>query len=449
MKPVVTVEEMRSIDAASPVAEMELIHRAGWAVSRAAIRMMGGTYGRRVVLIAGPGNNGADARKAAEFLAARGVRCKTFAPGELVVVPGCDLVIDGAYGTGFRGEYTAPDPNGAPVLAIDIPTGVNGNTGVAVQGSVRADVTVTFAALKPGHLLHDGPDHVGALELVDIGLDTSVATMHLFEDGDLEWALPLAKRDSHKWKTAVGVVAGSPGMMGAARLVVTGAQRAGAGMVRLLSPGVGATDGLATEAVVMDGTSDNWVKTIDAIAHRLHAVAAGPGLGRSDIVRERMRELTRADSTPLVLDADGLMVLGDEEGRSALMDRQKPVVLTPHDGEFEALAGSASGDDRVGAVRSLAARTNSVVLLKGSTTVVAAPDSTVYFSTAGDVRLATAGTGDVLTGVVAAFVAQGVEPALAAVAAANVHGRAAKNSYSRGLIASDLPENVAKLVSTQ
>jgi len=448
MKPIVTVEEMRAIDAASPVAESELIHRAAWAVSRSAIRMMGGTYGRRATVIAGPGNNGADGRRAARFLEDRGVRVSIVAPGEIDRVPPCDLVIDAAYGTGFHGEYVAPWPDDIPVLAVDIPSGVNGNTGIAChEDAVKADRTVTFAAYKPGHFLADGPDHCGEIELCDIGLDVSSATMHLFTEDEF-WVLPDFGRESHKWRTALGVVAGSPGMMGAASFVVAGAQRAGAGMVRLLSPGVSAADGPVGEAVVLDGLEANWSHTIGEVAPRLQAMVIGPGLGRREAVKQQVRAVVEADVTSLVLDADGLFAVGDTDGLALLAKRMKPTVLTPHDGEFKMLTGGAPDAKRYESVRALAKTTNSVVLLKGSTTLVA-DDEHVIFVTSGDARLATAGTGDVLSGIVGAFLAMGAAEQLGTAAAAYVHGAAAKNSYSKGLIASDLPENVAKWLSEQ
>lgn len=447
MIPVVSVEEMRRLDELSSDPEEVLIHRAAWGVSRAALRILGGAYGRRVVVIAGPGNNGADGIKAAEFLRHRGVRAQILKPGEVEVVPDCDLVIDAAFGTGFHGEYDAPDPNGALVLSVDIPSGVNGNTGVAREGAVWADFTVTFAALKPGHLLADGPERCGEIELVDIGIDTASCTMHLFEDSDLGWLLPRHGRHSHKWKSAVGVVAGSPGMMGAAQLVALGAQRAGAGMVRLLSPGLAADDNFAGEAVVMDGTVQSWSSEVSAISSRLHALVVGPGLGLSNETRSELRSLVVADELPLVVDADAITLLSDDEGRAALTARHNPVVLTPHEGEFARLTGNRPGADRIADVRKAAKALGCVVLLKGSTTVVADPDGEVVLTATGDARLATAGTGDVLSGVVGAFVARGLRPLHAAAAAAHVHGLAGKMSYSSGLIASDLPENVAALIS--
>jgi len=185
--PVVTPAEMRAIDEAAPEPVDVLIERAGEATFRAALDLLGGTYGRHVVLVAGKGNNGADGRSAARRLRRRGVRVvvldATALPADL---PDADLLIDAAYGTGFRGDWTPPPaPPGAAVLAVDIPSGVDGLTGQAHGAPWRADVTVTFAALEPGLLLRDGPDLAGDVRLADIGLDTTSARIHVVEPADV------------------------------------------------------------------------------------------------------------------------------------------------------------------------------------------------------------------------------------------------------------------------
>ncbi len=223
MRPVVTVAEMQAADAAAPVPVGVLVERAGRAVAAGALGLLGGAYGRRVVVVAGKGNNGADGRAAARFLAGRGARVAVLdAPavgsGRL---PPCDLVIDAAYGTGFRGTYDAPVPGDAPVLAIDVPSGLNGDTGAAGEGSVRADLTVTMAAWKPGLLLGEGPDRAGRVKVADIGLPVGNPAAHLIGDEDLAW-LPARPRTTHKWAEAVWVIAGSPGMRGASQLVRPG-----------------------------------------------------------------------------------------------------------------------------------------------------------------------------------------------------------------------------------
>jgi ADP-dependent NAD(P)H-hydrate dehydratase / NAD(P)H-hydrate epimerase len=448
MRPVVTVAEMREADAAAPVPVDVLVGRAGRAVAGAALRMLGGGYGKRVAVVAGKGNNGADARSAAGILASRGAAV-TISDPAAPLVP-ADLIIDGAYGTGFRGSYQAPDPGRAPVLAIDIPSGVDGDTGVAARGSVRATVTVTMAALKPGLLLGAGAEAAGEIQIADIGLRVWTAGAHLVGDEDLAW-LPPRARDTHKWARAVWVVAGSPGMRGAAVLCARAALRAGAGMLHAGSPGLLASEHPAGEAVAVGLPSAGWDATVSDELDRFGALVIGPGLGRSADVRVAVRRLAAAASVPTVIDADGLNALGSLEEAAAAVrarpDGAGPVVLTPHDGEFTRLVGGKSGPDRLGSTRELSARTGAIVVLKGSTTVVAAPDGQVLMAAAGDARLATAGTGDVLSGVIGALLASGLPGLRAAALAAHVHGRAAQLGPRIGLVAGDLPDLVAQVLS--
>ena len=206
MLPVLTPEEMRAVDRAAPAPAAVLVERAGSAVARAALSMLGGAYGRRVVVVAGKGNNGADGRVAADHLRRRGVRVEVIDAGdEPERLPTSDLVIDAAYGTGFRGDYSAPDPAGAPVLAVDIPSGIDGLTGEAQEGAVRATATVTFAALTTALLLGAGFEHAGRVSVADIGLDVSRATIHVVEASDVAAWLPARQRTSHKWKSAIWI----------------------------------------------------------------------------------------------------------------------------------------------------------------------------------------------------------------------------------------------------
>lgn len=438
MRPVLTPEEMGAVDAAAPEPVEVLIGRAGAAVAREALAMLGGAYGRRVVVVAGKGNNGNDGRDAARRLRRRGVRVQLVeaadAPERL---PASDLVIDAAYGTGFRGGYDPPDPAGAPVLAVDIPSGVDGLTGRVAAGAVRADRTVTFAALKPGLLFHPGRSLAGEVVVADIGLDVSGARLGLVEAADVAAWVPPRPADSHKWRAAVVVAGGSPGMTGAAHLAAAAALRAGAGMVRVATPGLDHDPGLPTEAVGVPVPPAGWDAPVLEQLDRAGALVLGPGLGRSAPTEAAVHQVASSAAVPVVIDGDGLTALGDRAGER-LAPRRAPAVLTPHDGEFVRLAGRPPGDDRVAATRALAATTTAVVLLKGPTTVVAHPDGRAWLSTIGDARLATAGTGDVLSGVVAALLAQGVEPLAAAAGGAWLHGRAALAGPARGLIASDL-----------
>jgi ADP-dependent NAD(P)H-hydrate dehydratase / NAD(P)H-hydrate epimerase len=445
--PVVTVAEMKAIDAGAREPEEVLIQRAGRAVASAAVDLLGGSYGRRIVVVAGKGNNGADGRVAADVLRGRGARVDVVDAGDAParLPPRLDLVIDAAYGTGFTGAYRAPVTD-APVLAVDIPSGVDGDTGVAAPGAVSALATVTFAALKPGLLLGDGPDRAGLVRLADIGLDCSRAGARLVTDSDVGRAGLGRGRGSHKWSSAVGVVAGAPGMMGAPSFVSRGAQRAGAGMVRLGVPGARAEDLPAAEAVVTELPAGDWSAAALEWTSRCGALVVGPGLGRSESTAAALRSLLAASPLPAVVDADALHALGTDAA-SILRGRKASTVLTPHDGEFRVLSGAEPGADRMAAVRDLAARTGATVLLKGSTTLVADPDGPLLFCTSGSARLATAGTGDVLSGVIGAFLAMDVPALSAAALGAHVHGRAAQRGRAVGLVASDLPDLVSDVLS--
>lgn len=437
MIPVLTPEEMAAVDAAAPEPVEVLIERAGAAVARAAVALLGGTYGRRVVVVAGKGNNGADGRSAARRLIARGVRVEvldaTDAPPAL---PPCDLVVDAAYGTGFHGEYQAP-ATAAPVLAVDIPSGVSGLTGEVSGRAHRAAATVTFAAFKPGLLLEPGRSLAGPVTVADIGLDVGDARVGVVERDDVAAWLPPRAVDAHKWRAAVLAVAGSPGMTGAAHLVAGAAQRAGAGMVRLGTPGLPDDPGRPVECVGVALPSRGWAEDALAAADRAHSLVLGPGLGTTDATSSGIRGVLAGCDLPAVVDGDGLTALGTEAA-DVVRARGGPTVLTPHDGEAARLSGAAPGPDRLGAARALAATTGAVVLLKGPVTVVADPRGEVRVVTTGDARLATAGTGDVLSGIVGALLARGLAPLDAAAAGAWLHGRAAGHGPAVGLVAGDL-----------
>jgi NAD(P)H-hydrate epimerase len=439
-----------------------LVGRAGSAVASEALRLLGGAYGRRVVVVAGKGNNGADGRVAAGRLRRRGARVTVVdandAPDRIGPAGTVDLVIDAAYGTGFRGTYEAPAvPPGVRVLAVDIPSGVNGDTGEACGAPLRADLTVTFAALKTGLLQGDGVLLSGRVEVADIGLDVSRARTWVVEDSDVARTLAPRPRDAHKWQSALAVVAGSPGMTGAAGLCARAAYRAGAGMVRLGVPGGDLADLPVSEAVGTPLPATGWASPALVMSERCKALVVGPGLGRAAATVADVRDAVARAPVPVVVDADGLYALGtgDDIGvvvRGCPDDAGGPrparaAVLTPHDGEFTRLAGAAPGGDRVAAAARLAERCGAIVLLKGPTTVVADPGGDVLLATAGSARLATAGTGDVLSGVIGAFIARGVEPRHAAALAAHVHGRAAELGPPEGLVAGDLADLLATWLS--
>lgn len=436
--PVVTPAEMNEIDRTAPESVEVLIDRAGSAVARTALEMLGGAYGRRVVVLAGKGNNGNDGRNAALRLRKLGVHVTVIDAGDAPeVLPDCDLLIDAAYGTGFRGEWDAPiPPPGCLVLAVDIPSGVDGLTGECVGEVLDADVTVTFAALKPGNVFGDGLVCGGDLRVADIGLDTRAASAHLVGAAAVASWIPEPAHDAHKWQSAMWVVAGSPGMGGAAALCSGAAARTGAGYVRVSTPG-GAASGLPIEAVQTDLPTDAWASGVISDLARFDALVIGNGLGIADSTKDEVRQVVAAATgrgLPTVVDADGLTALGTDVARFV----SDTTVLTPHDGEFARLAGHAPGPDRIAAARALAAESGAIVLLKGRTTVVAGPDGEALVSIAGDQRLATAGTGDVLAGIVGALLACGVDPLRAAAGGAFLHGRAGALGWRRGLVAGDV-----------
>lgn len=473
MVPVVTPEEMGAIDAAAPEPVEELIRRAGAAVARRAIDMMGGTYGRMVNVIAGAGNNGADGRDAADRLRRRGVKVRVIDAASCPpVLPPADLVIDAAYGTGYRSDparpWTAPDVGSALVLAVDIPSGVDGLTGAAGDGVLRADRTITFQALKPGLLFDAGPELAGEVVVADIGLDTSSTACHLVDAADVARWWPRRAADADKWHAAVKVIAGSESMPGAAELCTAAALRGGSGLVSLSAPGCRPN----TRSEVVQhaiGTAGFAVEALSDIG-RFGSLVIGPGLGRDDDTLLAVRDCIRDATVPVVVDGDAIYAAAwNADGAGPLLrDRELATVLTPHDGEFGILTGERPHADRIAACRSAAADLGTHILLKGPTTVIAAPPGTVSTAVGsdrlewaserpasvllvdrGDQRLATAGSGDVLAGLLGAALAADVDPLQAAAAAAWVHAAAADLGPLEGLLAGDivdlLPDAVGAL----
>ena len=469
MIPVLTADEMRMADAgaiaslgdASQSAHGEFgifIQRAGSSVARTAIEMMGGAYGKRVFVIAGKGHNGDDGRVAASRLRERGALvtvCGADEVGEMFIDDRhADLVIDAAYGLGFRGTWNPPLVFDVPVLAVDIPSGLNADTGIVEGAVLPADRTVTFAALKRGMLFHDGPQVCGQIDLVDVGIDPieylDDINVYLMEPLDAMHWLPLRERDSHKWKSSVRVVAGSSGMTGAAALVCAAAMRAGAGIVHVSVRGTdpGSHVSLPTEVVQRPLPDTGWADAINVDASRFHSLVIGPGLGRGDDVAVEVRKILATTSLPTVVDGDGLVASVDAHGDvSTLSERQGVTVLTPHDGEFAALGGDANDVDHIATTQHVAKTTRCIVLRKGPTTVVASPHGPVFLVASGDQRLATAGSGDVLSGIIGAFLARGMDGAVAAAAGAMIHGRAGAMCSEEGTIARDVVSYIAEVLS--
>ena len=454
MRPVVTVAEMVALDARALEATSaeQLIEAAGTAVAEHVLDRFGPVTGRTVVIVAGKGSNGADGRVAARLLAEAGAPVRTVDPwaGDDDLAD-AELVIDAAFGTGLARDYCAPTPPAdAVVVAVDLPSGVDGDTGGVGGRAMAATTTVTRAALKAGLLLGEGRRLAGDVTVVDIGIAVDVPRAAVVEDADLS-ALPLRPSDAHKWTTSVTVVAGAPGMEGAGALSSLGALRAGAGMVRLIHPTTAASSPVAwpLELVRRPVPMEALAATAHEETERSGALVVGPGLGATPSAHEAVRHLVSERRCPVVLDADGLGAVQGVEGLAELVARgSAPVVITPHDGELRRLLGTPVPTDRVACAVGLAAATGATVLLKGPTTVVASPEggpASVLLVTSGTQALATAGTGDVLSGVIAALLAAGLPPLQAAGLAAHLHGRAGA-AADGVLIASELPALVGMLI---
>ena len=434
MIPIATPSEMKSIDEASTESIEILIQRAGSAIAWGARRLLKGTYGKRVVVLAGKGNNGADGRVAGNYLKKWGIKAIEYSPQDAPKrLPPCDLVIDAAFGTGIRGTYNAPITE-APVLAVDIPSGINGLTGEKMGLPFQAHQTITFQALKPGHLFPPGSDYTGELLVADIGLDVSSVATFQVESTDIGRWLPSRASTAHKWNSACWVIGGSPGMSGALSLTSQAAQRAGAGYVRISSPGGHAKGSL--ESVSYSLPEKGWEKCLAEDIHRFKTGILGPGLGQSISNADGIRNALSIAKIPLVLDGDAISAVGQDH--HLLRSRKEETILTPHDREFEYLFGSKPGLRRIEEVRKAAELTDSIILLKGPVTIIASPDGRCFMVSNGDSRLATAGTGDVLSGIIGGFLAQGTSGLEAAAMGAWIHAKAGQSFPKRGMVASDL-----------
>ncbi|MEU3702119.1 NAD(P)H-hydrate dehydratase [Streptomyces anulatus] len=456
MRRAYSVETVRAAEAAlmQRLPEGALMQRAAAGLAVACgdlLRRNGRVYGSRVLLLVGSGDNGGDALYAGARLARRGagVRALLLAPdrahpgglaallaagGQVVDGPDglgvLDLVVDGITGIGGRGGLRE-DATGllhtvtrdrTPVLSVDLPSGVEADTGEVHGDAVRADATVTFGTYKPGLLIDPAAEHAGALRLVDIGLGPELPEppdLEALQYADVAALLPVPGPESDKYRRGVvGVVAGSERYPGAAVLAVAGALRGGAGAVRYVGPGADAVIARYPEALVHAGPPSK--------AGRVQAWVVGPGLGDGRSAEAAVADVMAAD-VPVLVDADGLRLLDAETVRT----RTAPTVLTPHAGEAAALLGTAREEveaGRLAAVRELAARYRATVLLKGSTTLIAeARDTPVRVNPTGTSWLATAGSGDVLSGLTGSLLAAGLAPRDAASVGAYLHGLAARH----------------------
>jgi ADP-dependent NAD(P)H-hydrate dehydratase / NAD(P)H-hydrate epimerase len=450
-----------------------LMQRAAAGLASVCAGLAGTVYGARIVVLAGSGDNGGDALYAGARLARRGASVVAVAAGGRVheqgaaalrtaggrvtgsddpdlpaVIAAADLVLDGLLGIGGRGGLQEPysvladlagraragRPGAGPtVVAVDLPSGIDADTGVVDGPAVRADVTVTFGTWKPGLLIDPGAAHAGVLELVDIGLGPYLpAPMAAgFQAADVAALLRPPPSESDKYRRGVlGIVAGSDRFTGAAALAVGGALRGGAGMVRLVSagPAVAVVRQHWPEALtVVTGDGARAGHEVEA-AGRVQAWVAGPGMGTDGAARDRLAAVLGTD-VPALVDADGLTLVARER---ELLVRAAPTLLTPHAGELARLLGADPADvaaRRLEHARAAAAELGATVLLKGSTTVIApAGGGEVLVNPTGTSWLATAGTGDVLSGLAGALLAQGLTVTAAGAAAAFLHGIAARQA---------------------
>jgi len=409
MIPICTVEEMRAADAVAVarVGQEALVTRAGYSVGQVVAERLGHVYGARVVVIVGSGLNGADGRVAGAYLESRGAKVD-YVTLPVERIERADVVIDAVVGVGVNRPLVMPVvPDDALVVAVDIPSGVIPDTGEVVGEPLLADVTVAMGALKFAHILEPAAYFCG--EVVVATLDIP-APLHcaMVEDEDL-FDVIRTNRDDHKWHHALFVGAGSTNMAGAASLVCRAAAVCGASMIRLASPTPLGADFLWPEEVVRDDGS-----TIDP---RCRAVVVGPGIGRDERAQGFADQVVRGAQVPIVIDADAL------DPDRVLAHRGLPMVLTPHLGELARLIDDV-GTSPIENARRAAREFGATVLLKGPVTVIASPDGATRVVTAGTPALASAGTGDVLSGVIGALLARGLEPLEAASLGAQLHGRA-------------------------
>ena len=496
---VATAEEMRDLDRRAGdefgVPSIVLMENAGRHVARAALDTLGGAKGKRVTVIAGRGNNGGDGFVAARHLRDAGADVSVFLLASPEDVKGdaktnldallesglpvkssesiskiesalahSDLVIDAIFGTGLRGEVTGPAADaigamnrcGRPVIAVDLPSGLDADTGGIWGVCVRASRTVTFALPKIGMFIYPGADCIGELTVVDIGIPRELHEGIQTEVPGVEWVmsrLPDRPADAHKGTFGtVLVIAGSPGFTGAAAMAGEAALRSGAGLSTVAVP-IGLQDVMAAKLteVMTAGLPQTEDRTFAAdaadpalnLAEKATSVVLGCGIGTHPQTKEFVDGFVRSARRPMVIDADGLNCLVQDA--EALRGPHCDLVLTPHPGEMARLLGTTSAEvqsNRIGAAKEAASRFGSVIVLKGARTVIADPSGRAFINLTGNSGMATGGTGDVLAGAIGALLAQGLSALDAAVCGVYIHGRAgdiaAEMLGQAGMIAGDV-----------
>ena len=498
----VTAKEMKALDVQAQndyaMPGILLMDNAAQAVAEAVHEALTALEGERVVIFCGGGNNGGDGLGAARWLQSYGVSVRAFVVGAaLDAVQGdaalelamftkaggrvealsteddwvlaelaaskADVLVDALLGTGFHGELEGDvlracellNKSEKYILAVDIPTGVNADNGAVCEQAVRADHTVTMALVKTGLLLYPGREYCGDIELADISMPVKLveeyqSDKYRLTDEIVRELLPLRKANAHKGDAGrVVICAGSPGYTGAAALASDAAVKAGAGLVSLYTP-LSSRDVLAiklTEVMVhgllerMPGILGGGAASdVASSAEAADVLAIGPGLGTSESTQEAVRTILQKITTPVVIDADALTALAGHTEILAAMQAQK--VLTPHPGEMARLTGLEIAEieaDRINVAKKYAEQWQAIVVLKGAPTVIGCPNGTVYVNSTGNSSLATGGSGDVLTGIIAGLAAQEISLQEAAICGVYLHGLAAElTGIDIGLAAGEL-----------
>jgi len=510
---VAMVEEMQCIERTAidsyGIPASILMENAGAGVARVVEEMLGVLKDKKICVFAGRGNNGGDGFVAARHLHNAGAKVKVFfldtiehIRGEaklhfdiltkmeldIIEVRGdrdwdkvrlalifTDGVVDALLGTGYRGDVRGNyaevialiNNRQTTVVAVDLPSGLHANTGFVSGYCIKADKTVTFGLPKPGLLLYPGTEYVGSLEVIDLGIP-----VELLHDEDIQQNLiteqlvrermPQRAADTHKGDNGqVVVVAGSAGMTGAAALSSMGALRSGSGLVRL---GIGQSlhdimETKCSEVITKPLTEAEYgqlsaaaLPEIQELVQSANVLLIGPGLSTKGDVPELVRNLIRQISIPMVIDADGLNAITYEP--EVLEQAAGALIFTPHPGEMARLTKMSVADvqaNRVEVARTYAQRWGATVVLKGARTVIATPDGQIYINITGNACLATGGTGDVLAGMLAGFIGQGLTPEDAAVVAVYIHGRAADKlavEYGKaGILAGELLPVIPKVIN--
>jgi NAD(P)H-hydrate epimerase len=455
----------------------QLMENAGRAVAQEIVRRFGA---RPTLVLCGPGNNGGDGFVAARYLKQWGWPVRLALHGDRTKLPGAaatmadrwldpverltldtlagaELIVDGIFGAGLSRSLAnelaeIAHAVTAPAVAIDVPSGLDGATGQPLDAAFRADLTVTFFRKKPGHLLLPGRMLCGETVLADIGIPDTVLNdiqPATFENGRSLWSLPRRDAVSHKYQCGHAVIAsGGATNTGAARLAAMAALRIGAGLVTVASPAAALPAHAAHLTAVMIAETDtprDFARLLED--RRKNAMCIGPAAGVSEFTRARVL-IALESGAAVVLDADALSAFTDDSATLFAATTGKVCVMTPHEGEFARLFPDISGAKHERA-RAAAKRAGCVVLIKGADTVIASPDGRAAINANAPPSLATAGSGDVLAGIITGLLAQGMPPFEAACAGVWLHGEAARRHQGGVLTAEDLPALIPTLTARQ